>query len=310
MSAETPNNIVNDDANKHESARLTQETPGPGFLEKRSVHIGLGLVLFLVLSLIILSVDDESDSAVPVPDGTQPASIDLSAPPAESQELPPRVLEDFRTAPTTGLEIQPQPILPPPPVEQGVEVDSGEEPSLLEQETVLSEDVPESGADAFSLGEALARYLIAMRDELNREYVENCIQFRSRNGLGAACPENPAFTAESNQKEKALVDELFSIITRRSDYARISRQLEIENEALTSILADPANPAASQASIKLALNNSYLDYLNGNPSPAVVTFERMNSFINDYNRTIMSGPVQFRCKGGPCIYEYTGPEAE
>jgi hypothetical protein len=106
------------------------------------------------------------------------------------------------------------------------------------------------------------------------------------------------------------VDELFAVITRQSDYARISRELERENEALSSVLADSSNPAASQASTRLALNNSYLDYLSGNPSPAVTIFERMNGFINDYNRTINSGPVQFRCKDGPCLYEYTGPGAE
>ena len=48
--------------------------------------------------------------------------------------------------------------------------------------------MPEADVDDFPLGEALARYLISMRDELNRKYVEQCIQYRSRNGLGAECP--------------------------------------------------------------------------------------------------------------------------
>jgi hypothetical protein len=34
----------------------------------------------------------------------------------------------------------------------------------------------------------------------------------------------------------------------------------------------------------------------------------MNDFVNDYNRTITIGPTQFRCQGGPCVYEYTAPE--
>ena len=107
MSAETRNNVVNDDANKHESAPSIEEIPEPGFLEKRSVHIVLGLLLFVALSLVILSVDDESDSAVLAPDSTEATPIALSEPPARSQEFSPQVLEDFRTAPTTGLEIQP-----------------------------------------------------------------------------------------------------------------------------------------------------------------------------------------------------------
>jgi len=303
MSAETRNTVVNNDANKHESAPPAEETRVSGFLEKRSAHIALGLLLFVALSLVIVSVDDEFGSVVEAPDSSEATGIALSEPSMPARELSPQVLEDFRSAPTGDLEIQPQPILPPPVAEQSTAISSAED-------QVLPEDVQEAGVDDFSLGEALANYLIAMRDDLNREYVENCIQHRSRNGLGAECPDNPAFTASTNQKEKALVDELFAIITRQSDYARISRQLERENEALAAILADPTNPAASQASTRLALNNSYLDYLNGNPNPDVVTFERMNSFINDYNRTINSGPLQFRCKDGPCLYEYTGPEAE
>ena len=150
-----------------------------------------------------------------------------------------------------------------------------------------------------------------MRDELNREYVENCIQFRSRNGQGMGCPEDQALSAGTYQEETALVDELFTIITRQSDYARISRRLERENETLAAILDDPANPAVTQASYKLALNNDYIDYLNGNPSPAVTAFNQMNDFINDYNRTILSGPVQFNCQGvGPCVYEFNEPDAE
>ncbi len=303
MTSETRNNVGNDDPSEHQSAPTAEATPTPGFLARRSVHIVFGLLLFAGLSLVIVSVEDEFGSVVEAPDNSEATGIALSEPPAPPREFSPQVLEDFRTAPVTGLEIQPEPILPPPVAEQSAEISAPEEPAL-------PEEVQESGVDDFSLGEALANYLLAMRDDLNRDYVENCIQHRSRNGLGAACPENPAFTAGTNQEEKALVDELFAIITRQSDYARISRQLERENEALAAILANPANRTSSQANTRLALNNSYLDYLNGNPNPDVVMFERMNSFINDYNRTINSGPVQFRCKDGPCLYEYTGPEAE
>ena len=170
-----------DDANKHESAPNIEEIPQPGFLEKRSVHIVLGLLLFVALSLVILSVYDESDSAVLAPDSTEAAPIALSEPPAGSQEFSPQVLEDFRTAPTTGLEIQPEPILLPPLAEQSTDISGDEESSP-------QEEVPEADVDDFPLEEALARYLISKRDELNRKYVEQCIQYRSRNGLGAECP--------------------------------------------------------------------------------------------------------------------------
>ena len=157
--------------------RLSKKFRNRGF-RKRSVHIVLGLLLFAALSLVILSVDDESDSVALAPDSTEATSIALSELPAGSQEFSPQVLEDFRTAPTTGLEIQPEPILPPPVAEQSPEPGGDEE-------SAVQEDVLETDADDFPLGEALARYLISMRDELNREYVEQCIQFRSRNGLGA-----------------------------------------------------------------------------------------------------------------------------
>ena len=56
--------------------------------------------------------------------------------------------------------------------------------------------------DDFPLEEALARYLISKRDELNRKYVEQCIQYRSRNGLGAECPKTLANTAGPIQEKR------------------------------------------------------------------------------------------------------------
>jgi len=235
-------------------------------------------------------------------------AIALSEPPVSTQPLSPGALEDLRSAPTNDLEVLP-PILPPPLPEDIAEPETIEEPAIAEQTPPAQEEGMETD-DEFSLGEALASYLIAMRNELNREYVEDCIEFRSHNGLGADCPDNLASTAGINQEERALVDDLFAIITRESENAQISSRLERENETLAAILDDPANPAANQASTKMALNNSYLAYLNGNPNPTVEMFRTMNDFINDYNRTIMSGPFQYRCQGGTCVYEYTGPEAE
>ncbi len=276
--------------------------------KNKHVHIVLGLLLFVVLSLVILSVDEDQQTLVEAPASDSSEAIALSESAIVLQDAPqefsPQVLEDFRADPAADLEIVALPIEPLPLPEESADV-SGDDNSVVE------EIVQAPQGDDFSLGEALARYLLTMQDELNRKYVENCIQFRSRNGQGMGCPEDPALSAGTYEKEKALVDELFSIITRDSDYARIRRRLEQENETLTAMLADPANPVVSQASIKLALNNDYIDYLNGNPSPAVTEFNQMNDFINDYNRTILSGPVQFNCQGiAPCVYEFNDPDAK
>lgn len=263
-------------------------------------HILLSLVLFVVLSLIIMRVNEDPQTLVTeTPDSDVSEAIAVSEPAIVQQEFSPQVLEDFRADPSADLEIVALPIEPLPLPEE-----SPDDPAP-------EEIVQAAEGDDFSLGEALARYLLTMQDELNREYVENCIQFRSRNGQGMGCPEDAALSAGTYEKERALVDELFSIITRDSDYARIRRRLEQENETLTAMLADSASPVVSQASIKLALNNDYIDYLNGNPSPAVTEFNQMNDFINDYNRTILSGPVQFNCQGAaPCVYEFNDPDAE
>ncbi len=264
-------------------------------------HILLGLVLFVVLSLIIMKVNEDPQTLGEAPNSNVPEAVALSEPAIDQPEFSPQVLEDFRSVPDADLEIVALPIEPLPLPEESADVS--------DDDNAIAEDivqVPEQ--DDFSLGEALARYLLTMQDDLNREYVENCIQFRSRNGQGAQCPQDPAFAAGSYQEEVALVDELFA---RQSDYARIKSRLEQENETLAEMLDDPANPIASQASIKLALNNDYIDYLNGNPSPAVTEFNLMNNFINDYNRTILSGPVQFKCQGpAPCVYEFTDPDEE
>ena len=266
--------------------------------KNKHVHILLGLLLFVALSLVILSVDEDPQTLEEAPDSDVPEANALSEPSTDPQQFSPEVLEDFRADPTADLEIVALPIEPLPLPEESAEVS-------VDENTTPEEIGQIPQGDDFSLGEALARYLLTMQDNLNREYVENCIQFRSRNGQGVGCPEDPALSAGTYEKETALVDELFSIITRDSDYARIRRRLEQENETLTAMLADPANPVVSQASIKLALNNDYIDYLNGNPSPAVTAFNQMNDFINDYNRTILTGPVQFNCQGAaPCVYEF------
>lgn len=315
MTAETQMN----NGKGHKSLSGSHVSRRPGSTGRISIHVALGLVLFIALSLVILSVDDEPDSpaqppesaAAPPDEGEAANDLALSESPDASREISPRSLEDFRTAPTDELEIQPEPIAPPSPPEPGTEPGIDETPALAGQEAAPPEgtEEPASGTDDFSLGQALANYLINNQDDMTKAYVEECIRYRNENGLDAGCPENPALAGGSNPEEKALVDDLFAIITRQSDYARISQRLKSENETLAAILADPANPGASQASSKMALNNSYLEYLNGNRSPAVTTFDKMNDFVNDYNRTIMSGPVQFRCKGGPCLYEYTGPGA-
>ena len=267
------------------------------------VTIVLGVMFAAVLLPGILSEDGELPETAPV---SEEAAVNTPpVVPEQTQELSPQALEDLRSDPALDLLINPEPLLLDLlPEEIGEVTEDAPAPETPEEGTQGPAEEP------FSVGEALARYLLAIRNELNSEYVANCIRFRNSNGVGAGCPENPAFNAGNYQQEQALVDELFAIITREGEYARISSRLEKENETLAAILDDPENPAALQASTKLALNNAYLAYLNGNPSPAVAAFNTMNDFVNDYNRTILVGPTQFRCQDGPCVYEYTGPEAE
>lgn len=308
MTTERHNAIVNEVSNRGSKgnihSRRSGEIQSASAQGKTHHHILLGLVLFAVLSLIIMRVTEDPQTLVDSPDSDGSEAIAVAEPVTDAQEFSPQVLEDFRAGSTADLEIVALPIEPLPLPEESAEVGG-------DDNTAPEEIVQAPQGDDFSLGEALARYLLTMQDDLNRQYVESCIQFRSRNGQSSGCPEDPALSAGTYQKEMALVDELFAIITRQSDYARISRRLESENETLTALLDDPANPAVSQVSYKLALNNDYIDYLNGNPSPAVTEFNQMNNFINDYNRTILSGPVQFNCQGAaPCVYEFNDPDAE
>lgn len=266
------------------------------------------LILVILIATALLPGILSEDTELPVPaTGTAPPTA-----PQQTQAFSPQGLEDLRSDPTEELTINPEPLLLDPLPEDSEEVADEDVPAIAEAEALVpEEESPAPPEEPFSVGEALARYLLAIREELNSEYVANCIRFRNRNEAGAACPADPAIAdSGSYQGEKALVDELFAVITRETDYARISRRLETENETLAAILNDPDNPAALQASTKLALNNAYLNYLSGNPSPAVTAFNTMNDFINDYNRTIMAGPTQFSCQDGPCVYEFTGPEAE
>jgi hypothetical protein len=229
------------------------------------------------------------------------------------QTLSPAALEDLRAIPIDSLTVDPQPLLLELLPGEPEAITEAEEPTLAGPEPEAQEETtPVIPEEPFSVGEALARYLLVIRAELNSEYVANCIRHRNRSGAGADCPTDPAIAeASPYQAEKALVDELFAIITREGEYARISSRLESENARLNTILAAPGNAvAALQASTKLALNNAYLNYLNSNLSPDVVRFQTMNNFVNDYNRTIMAGPTQFRCQGGPCEYEFTGIGAE
>ena len=297
MSGEKDNDAVHTRDGLQESGKPA----GRSFHPALPVSVVVGVMLVAVLLPGILSEDRELPAAPDTGEIVDPAQPEA---PAQTQALSPQALEDLRSAPVGDL-INPEPLLlEPVPEEIGDVADVTPAPETPEEESPAPPEEP------FSVGEALARYLLAIRNELNSEYVANCIRFRNRNGTGADCPEDPAFNATAHQQEQALVDELFAIITREGEYARISRRLESENETLAAILDDPGNPAALQASAKLALNNAYLAYLNGNPSPDVARFNTMNDFVNDYNRTILVGPSQFRCQDGPCVYEYTEPETE
>lgn len=257
---------------------------------------------FLITAVLLAGLILTGEESEPVPAMTAQTTAPAPATPAvATPALSPRAQEDLRADPAISLTIDPEPLLLEP-----LPIEAAEPPAddiaATDEDTLSPPEAP------FSVGEALARYLLAIRSELNSEYVANCIRHRNRNGAGAECPDNEAFTATTYQQEQALVDELFAIITRDSDAAQISSRLERENQTLAALLEDPANPAALQASTRLALNNSYLAYLNGNPSPEVAAFNTMNDFINDYNRTIRVGPVQFRCQDGPCVYAVPDPD--
>lgn len=293
------------------STPQTQEALQDNGKASRSVPRALAVIIILgfILAAALLPGYLSEDNELPgvALESGEETPVSLSVAPEPTQDFSPQALEDLRSDPAGDLTIDPEPLL--------LELLPEDNEDLTSEDTepgpeTPGEESPAPPEEPFSVGEALARYLLAISNDLNSEYVANCIRFRNRNGAGAGCPENPAFNASSYQQEQALVDELFSVITRQSDYARISTRLESENETLAEILDEPDNPAALQASTKIALNNAYLSYLNGNPNPTVTAFNTMNNFVNDYNRTIRVGPVQFRCKERPCVYKYTGPEQD
>ncbi len=278
--------------------------PESSFSRRWIIAISVGFMVAVALFLALPSGESEAPMATPVSNEPRIVvpSVASEITPAFSEEA----LQDLQADPNAALTIDPQPLLLELLPEEIAEVAGDETPAVEPAEP----ETPEPPEEPFSVGEALARYLLAIRNDLSSEYVANCIRFRNRNGAGADCPAEPAFTAGSYQQERALVDDLFAIITRQAEYARISSRLQSENATLAAQLEDPDSPAALQASTKIALNNAYIAYLNGNPSPDVSAFSTMNDFVNDYNRTILVGPVQFRCQGGPCVYEYNGPGSE
>lgn len=282
----------------------TSANPESSFSRGWIIAISVGFMVAVALFLAWPSGEAEGPIATPVSNEPRIVvpSVTSEITPAFSEEA----LQDLQADPNAALTIDPQPLLLELLPEEIAEVTTDEPPAPepLEPET------PEPPDEPFSVGEALARYLLAIRNDLSSEYVANCIRFRNRNGAGADCPSDPAFNAGTYQQEQALVDDLFAVITRTGEYARISSRLQSENATLAALLDDPDNPAALQASTKIALNNAYIAYLGGNPSPEVAAFNAMNDFVNDYNRTILVGPVQFRCQGGPCVYEYNGPGSE
>ncbi len=284
---------------------------GPNARQSLARVLPLTLLVVIIMAVVLLPGILSEDSELP-----QITTIDVApiadipaALPEPVQAFSTGALEDLRASPLENLTIDPQPLLLELLPDDTEVATAPDEPTQAEPAPDMQEETAPLAPEApFSVGEALARYLLVIREQLNSEYVANCIRYRNRNGAGADCPTDPAIAvASSYQEEKALVDELFAIITREGEYARISSRLAQENETLNSILSAPDNPvAALQASTKLALNNAYLNYLNGNPNPDVVRLNTMNNFVNDYNRTIMAGPTQFQCQGGPCDYEFTG----
>ena len=263
---------------------------------------GTLLARFVITAVLLVGLLLTGEESEPFPAiATRTADTAQATSPTPAPGLSPQALEDLQAAPNISLAIDPEPLLLAPLPEDVADI--APEVDVAPEDDVLTP--PEA---PFSVGEALARYVLAIRSDLNSEYVANCIRHRNRNGAEADCPEDPAFTATTYQQEQALMDELFAVITRDVESAQISSRLERENQTLAALLEDPANRSALKASTRLALNNSYLAFLNGNPNPDVAAFNTMTDFINDYNRTTRRGAVQFRCQDGPCVYRIDSPK--
>ena len=213
-------------------------------------------------------------------------------------------IQDMRSA-MTGLDIEALPI-PEMPEEQTLQNEEiTEDPVIPDEEKALVE-LPD-----LAVSKAIENYVSGIQSEMNREYVEGCLRFRNRGGGQGKCPENEISKAGVIEEERKVADEIFLHVTRKNKHAAITRSLEMENETLAEILhGETAMPVETieQAKAKLALNEQYILYLNGNPNPQLIAHNMMLGFVNDYGRTVLPQHYQFRCKKRPCIYEFTGFE--
>lgn len=227
-----------------------------------------------------------------------------------------RVLEDMAPA-NTALEINPMPLIEEEILEDSLpEPEALPEPEMQDQAELaeLQNEEIEPGDSDLLITDAINSYVGSRQGELHREYVENCFRFRNRGGRQSECPDNELANISFIEEEREVASEIFANVRRAAEHAHWSRSLEMENKVLLGILDEDrfvSEAAQEQVNIRVALNKSYIVYLNGNASGEVAAHNTMFNFVNDFNRTIVPHPVQFNCAGlGPCIYKYTGFTAQ
>ncbi|MDG2175428.1 MAG: hypothetical protein P8M72_04755 [Gammaproteobacteria bacterium] len=252
--------------------------------------------------------------------GVQNLNVTLTEQRPITSLLSPAMLEDMRPSSVSSQEVVPEPFpdelnsdaLLPDLIEEQTQLPERLEDIVLEPTENL--DLGENNTDRDSdleISQVINNYVVSRIGELNRGYVEACIRYRNRYGRRSECPENEMSNLRGNQKSKQIADGVFANLRRKAESAHMSRSLETANTFLENII-DELSPAAEevrgQASTRLSLNNRYLSYLNGNTNPAVADVNMMMGFVNDYGRTVMPTPYQFRCKQWPrpCSYKFTG----
>lgn len=277
---------------------------GVGQPDRRAMPVALasslllhGVALLFMVTLVLLP------SRAP----DTPAQSGQSIAVTLVRDIPPAPLPE--SPPATDQVATPAPVVSDPPVP----LNGTTTPALAPQTPATLDETPGQPASPPALDRAatlalvssgIASYIDNRRPEVTREFVEGCIRYRNRYGPNRDCPDTLGEGAASHSEEREIVDTLFATVTRDADYARLSRQLQREDDRLRE-LAEEGGPIAEQANIRRQLNQQYIAYLNGNVVPELA-FRAQTAFANDYGRTITPAPYQFRCSDLPCVYTYTG----
>lgn len=146
-------------------------------------------------------------------------------------------------------------------------------------------------------------FTLDQREGYTKDFVDDCWIERKEDAR-RTCTGVAETDKGGDAKARTQVAALFQNLTRNERHAQMTAQLDARDTELQA-LQTAGGVVGALAAERRSINGEYRAYLNGNQNASTSRFVQ-SAYGNIGNPQVMGSFLQFICKKGPCIYEFTG----